>query len=146
MKSLAQQHGLQNCACFNVRKSARVLTQYYDTAMQSIDLRVTQFTILAVLSAQSGITVTDLSNHLMMDRTTLTRNLRPLENQGLVKTRPGDDKRTRLIELSKKGKNKLEKAIPLWKQAQKQVTRYMGNNRFNDFLTELHYVEKIPTI
>jgi len=146
MKSLAQQHGLQNCACFNVRKSARVLTQHYDTMMQSIDLRVTQFTILAVLSAQSGITVSDLADYLMMDRTTLTRNLRPLENQGLVKTRPGDDRRTRLIELSKKGMNKLEKAIPLWKQAQKDVTDYMGKKRFTDFLTELNYVEKIPAI
>lgn len=145
MKSLAQQHGLQNCACFNVRKSARVLTQHYDTAMQPIDLRVTQFTILAVLSSHSGITVTDLADYLMMDRTTLTRNLRPLETQGLVNTRPGDDKRTRLIELSKKGKNKLEKAIPLWKKAQKQVTDYMGSHRFDDFLTELNYVDKIPT-
>ncbi len=146
MKSLAQQHGLQNCACFNVRKSARVLTQHYDTAMQSVDLRATQFTILGVLSAYSGITVTDLADILMMDRTTLTRNLRPLENKGLVKTRAGDDRRTRLIELSKKGKNKLEKAIPLWKQAQKDVTDYMGQNRFTDFLTELNYVEKIPAI
>ena len=145
MTSLAQQHGLQNCACFNIRKSARVLTQHYDTAMQPIDLRATQFTILAMLSAHSGITVTDLADCLMMDRTTLTRNLRPLETQGLVNTRPGDDKRTRLIELSKKGKNKLEKAIPLWKRAQKQVKEYMGINRFNDLLTELNYVEKIPT-
>ena len=146
MKSLAQQHDLQNCACSNVRKSARVLTQHFDTAMQSVDLRATQFTILGVLSAYSGITVTELADFLLMDRTTLTRNLRPLENKGLVKTRAGDDRRTRLIELSKKGKNKLEKAIPLWKQAQKDVTDYMGKNRFSDFLTELNYVEKIPTI
>ena len=145
MSSLAQQHGLQSCACFNVRKSARVLTQHYDTAMQSIDLRVTQFTILAVLSSHSGITVTVLAGYLMMDRTTLTRNLRPLEKQGLVNTRPGDDKRTRLIELSKKGKNRLEKAIPLWEKAQKQVTDYMGSNRFNEFLTELNYIDNIPS-
>ena len=144
MKSLSQQHGLQNCACFNVRKSARVLTQHYETAMQPIDLRATQFTILAVLSSHSGITITDMADYMMMDRTTLTRNLCPLEKQGLVMTKPGDDKRTRLIELSKKGKNKLEKAIPLWKQAQKDVTDYMGKNRFNDFLTELNYVDRIP--
>jgi DNA-binding MarR family transcriptional regulator len=144
MKSLVQQHGLKNCACFNVRKSARVLTQHYDAALQPVALRATQFSILAVLSACSGITVTELAHHLMMDRTTLTRNLRPLEKQGLVNTSPGEDKRTRLIELSKKGKNKLEKAIPLWKQAQKQVTRYMGSNRFNEFLTELNYIDKLP--
>lgn len=146
MESLAKQHNLQKCACFNIRKSARVLTQHYDTMMQPVGLRATQFTILAVLSTTKGISVTDLSSYLMMDRTTLTRNLRPLETQGLVNTQPGDDKRTRLIKLSKKGKNKLENAIPLWKQAQKQVTEYMGNNRFNDFLAELNYVEKIPSI
>jgi len=144
MKSLAEKHNLQNCACFNIRKSARMLTQHYDSAMQIVDLRATQFTILAVLSAKSGITISELADYLMMDRTTLTRNLRPLEKQALVKTKAGTDKRTRLIELSKKGKNKLEKAIPLWKKAQKQVTDYMGDSRFNHFLTELHFVEKIP--
>jgi len=145
MEPLAQQHSLQNCACFNVRKSARVLTQHYDAALQPIELRATQFTILGVLSVYSGITVTELADYLVMDRTTLTRNLRPLENQGLVNSRPGEDKRTRLIELSKKGKNKLEKAIPLWKKAQQQITDYMGHNRFNKFLTELNYVDNIPT-
>ena len=145
MKSLAQQHGLQNCACFNIRKSARVLTQYYDAVLQPLELRATQFTILGVLSACSGITVTDLAEQLMMDRTTLTRNLRPLEKQGLVNTRTGDDKRTRLILLSNKGKSRLEKAIPLWKKAQKQVIHYMGSSRFNKFLEELNYVDNIPS-
>ncbi|VAW52306.1 hypothetical protein MNBD_GAMMA05-164 [hydrothermal vent metagenome] len=145
MKSLAKQHGLHDCACFNIRKSARVLTQHYDSALQPIELRATQFTILGVLSACSSITVTELAEHLMMDRTTLTRNLRPLEKQGLINTRQGDDKRTRLIELSKKGKNRLKKAIPLWKKAQKQVTDYMGSDRFNEFLNELNYVNNIPS-
>lgn len=145
MLSLAQKHDLQHCACFNIRKSTRVITQFYDNAMQPVELRATQFTILAVLSAHSGITLTDLAGLLVMDRTTLTRNLRPLEKQGLIKTGPGQDKRTRQIELAIKGKNRLEKAIPLWKQAQKQVTKYMGSDRFNRFLSELNFVEKIPS-
>jgi len=145
MKSLAQRHGLQNCACFNIRKSARVITKHYDDALQSLGLKPTQFTILAVLSSVDAITVTELADHMTLDRTTLTRNLRPLESQGLINTRPGDDRRTRLIVLSKKGRNRLEKAIPLWKKAQKRVTDYMGNNRFNKFLAELNYIDRIPS-
>ena len=145
MKSLAQQHGLKNCACFNVRKSARVITKHYDDALQSLELKPTQFTILAVLSSVDAITVTDLANYMILDRTTLTRNLRPLEKQGMIKTGAGEDRRTRMISLSKKGLNKLEKAIPLWKQAQKDVTKYMGSNRFDKFLNELNYVEKMAT-
>ncbi|NOQ90398.1 MAG: MarR family transcriptional regulator [Gammaproteobacteria bacterium] len=146
MRSLSQQHDLQNCACFNVRKSARVLTKHYDDALHPLGLKPTQFTILAVLSSIDAITVTDLAEFMVLDRTTLTRNLRPLEKQGMLKTNAGEDRRTRMISLSKKGLNKLEKAIPLWKQAQKQVKEYMGNNRFNNFLNELNYVENIPTV
>ncbi len=143
MKSLAQQHDLQNCACFNIRKSARVITKHYDDALHSLNLKPTQFTILAVLSGVDAITVTDLADYMILDRTTLTRNLRPLEKQGMIKTGAGEDRRTRMISLSKKGLNKLEKAIPLWKQAQKEVTEYLGDNRFDKFLNELNYVENM---
>ena len=145
MKSLKQQHDLQNCACFNVRKSARVLTKHYDNALQPLELKPTQFTILAVLSSVDAITVTDLADYMILDRTTLTRNLRPLEKQGMIKTGAGDDRRTRMISLSKKGLSKLENAIPLWKQAQKEVNEYLGNNRFDKFINELNYVEKMST-
>jgi DNA-binding MarR family transcriptional regulator len=143
MKSLVQQHDLQNCACFNVRKSARVLTKHYDDALQSLELKPTQFTILAALSSVDDITVTDLADYMILDRTTLTRNLRPLEKQGMIKTGAGEDRRKRMISLTKKGLNKLEAAIPLWKQAQKEVTKYLGDNRFDKFLNELNYVEKM---
>jgi DNA-binding MarR family transcriptional regulator len=144
MTSLIQQHDLQNCACFNVRKSARVLTKHYDDALQSLELKPTQFTILAILSSVDAITVTELADAMILDRTTLTRNLRPLEKQGMIQTGAGDDRRTRMISLTKKGLNKLEAAIPLWKHAQKEVTKYLGNNRFDKFLNELNYVEKMP--
>ena len=143
MKSLVKQHNLQNCACFNVRKSARVLTKHYDDALQSLELKPTQFTILAVLSGVDTITVTDLADYMILDRTTLTRNLRPLEKQGMIQASAGEDRRTRMISLTKKGLNKLEAAIPLWKQAQKEVIKYLGNNRFDKFLNELNYVEKM---
>lgn len=120
-----------------------MITKHYDEALQPLELKPTQFTILAVLSSVDAITVTDLADAMILDRTTLTRNLRPLEKKGMIKTGAGEDRRTRMISLSKKGLNKLKKAIPLWKQAQKEVTEYMGGNRFDKFLNELNYVEKM---
>ncbi len=143
METLIEKHNLQTCACFNIRKSARVLTQYYGDALQPIGITPTQFTILALLSSVDSITVTDLAEELVMERTTLTRNLGPLEKQGFIKIQPGEDRRTRVISLGKKGLNKLKQAIPLWKQAQKSVTEYLGNKRFDKFLNELNYVEKM---
>ena len=122
-----------------------MLTQHYDSAMHPIGLRATQFTILAVLSHVETITITDLADFLVMDRTTLTRNLRPLEKQGFLNTRPGDDRRTRVINLSKKGLKKLQTAIPLWTRAQKSVVAYLGKNRFRNLLAELNYVEQLPS-
>ena len=122
-----------------------MLTKHYDDALHSLKLKPTQFTILAVLSSVDAITVTELADYMILDRTTLTRNLRPLEKQRMINTNAGEDRRTRMISLSKKGLNKLEKAIPLWKQAQKEVSKYMGDNRFEQFLSELNYVERMPT-
>lgn len=143
MESLTQQNKLYTCACFNIRKSARMLTQRYDEALQPIDLRSTQFSILATLANVESITITELADSLLMDRTTLTRNLRPIEKQDFIKTVPGIDRRTRVISISKKGLNKLKKAIPLWRKAQQSFIDYMGEERFDHLLGELNYVEKM---
>jgi len=141
--NLVKKHKLETCACFNVRKSARVLTQYYDEALHPIGLRATQFTTLAILSQAENITISDLADVLVMDRTTLTRNLRPLEDQGFLKSETGEDRRTRVIRLSNKGMSKLKTAIPFWIKAQKSVVSHFGNSRFNSLLGELNFVEKI---
>jgi DNA-binding MarR family transcriptional regulator len=143
MNTLTQQNKLHTCACFNIRKSARMLTQQYDEALQPVELRSTQFTILAVLANVDAITVTELAEYLLMDRTTLTRNLRPLEKQGFIEAFPGEDRRTRMINISKKGSLKLKEAIPLWKKVQQSFIDYMGNDRFDHLLNELNYVENM---
>ncbi len=136
---------LPDCACFNIRKSARVLTQHFDEILKSCDLRATQFSILAFVSHIDAISVSDLAGHLIMDRTTLTRNLRPLEKRGFIKTVPGIDRRTRMISLTSKGHKKLQQTMPLWEKAQTSVLDYLGTNRFNNLLTELHFVEKLES-
>lgn len=135
--------GCADCACFNVRKAARVITQSFDEIMQSSGVRATQFTILVMIASSDAATLSELAGKLVMDRTTLTRNLKPLQQQGLVKDVPGADRRTRSIYLTNKGRKVLLKALPLWKKAQSRITRYLGEQRFADLLTELRSLEQL---
>ena len=72
-----------------------------------------------------------------MDRTTLTRNLKPMQEQGWVLIRKGEDRRTRTLALSSKGRRLLEKAVPLWDKAQKEVMQRLGNVRWSSLMHHL---------
>src|SRR5919106_5706929 len=87
----------QDCVCFAVRRAARAITQHYDRELRPAGLRVTQFSVLAVLSHGEPRPVNRVASRLGMDRTTLTRNLRPLVDRGYVTVTGGDDARVRLV-------------------------------------------------
>ncbi len=126
-----------DCACFNLRKATRAITQLYDEALRPMGLRVTQFSLLIATMMLGSITVTRLAEIGVMDRTTLTRNLRPLEKKGLIKVVPGDDHRTRVVTLTTRGKDVLSKAIPLWEKAQSRVVKGLGQKRWNSLRADL---------
>ena len=132
-----------DCACFNVRKAARVITQNFDEVMQSSGVRATQFTILVMIESSDAATMSELADKLVMDRTTLTRNLRPLQKQGLIKDAPSVDRRTRSISLTNKGRRLVLRTLPLWKKAQTRMTRHLGEQRFAGFLGELRSFERL---
>ena len=97
-----QRAGLE-CACFSLRKAARAVTQLYDDALKPARVLATQLPLLATSARLERATVTKLAEAMVMDRTTLTRNLRPLERDGLLRTEPGADRRVREVSLTKKG-------------------------------------------
>ena len=134
---------VRNCTCFNLRKTSRAITQHYDRLLQPSGLRATQFTILVVIAKAETITITQLAKQLVMDRTTLTRNLRPLEKQDFIEILPGDDLRTRYVTLSKKGRNVLTKALPHWEKAQLRFEKGLGDNRFESLLSDLSETREI---
>ncbi len=127
----------QACLCFNLRKAARAVTQLYDAALEPAGLRATQFSLLAVLDGRDAVTITDLARAMVMDRTTLTRNLRPLEKQGLVAIAPGDDRRTREVSLTRRGRQTLTRATPRWRHAQTGMLDALGDRRARRLLGEL---------
>ncbi len=132
-----------DCLCFNVRKASRIVTQIYDEAMSDTGLRGTQFTIVVMIAANESMTISKLADALVMDRTTLTRNLKPLEKQGLVEIIPGADRRTRAVKLTASGVKTLKQALPLWKKAQQQVSDRFGKDRFDNLVSELKAVKEI---
>ena len=134
---------VKDCTCFNLRKATRVVTQLFDDAMQPTGLRATQFTLLAAISATGAIAISKLSKVLVMDRTTLTRNLKPLETKRLVKIVPGEDRRTRTLTLTDKGRKTLEKSLPLWRQAQSEVIERLTFRRWKDLLKHLDQAVRV---
>ena len=128
---------MPGCVCFNIRKASRAVTQAYDAALQPSGLRATQLTLLAVISNSEPTTISQLGERLVMDRTTLTRNLRPIEKQGLLKIAPGEDRRTREVSLTARGRKALAKGIPLWEKVQARLVDALGENRWSRMSADL---------
>jgi DNA-binding MarR family transcriptional regulator len=127
----------RNCTGFNLRKATRAVTQFYDAALQPSGLKSTQFSLLSTVERQGPIVMGGLAEVLVMDRTTLTRNLKPLEGQGLIRVEPGEDRRARIISLTAKGRKVVTTARPLWRQAQTEVVGRLGETRWSGLLHDL---------
>lgn len=135
-----------NCACFNVRKAARAITQLYDHILKPTGLRGTQFTVLVALSIRGHIGISQLADVLVMERTTLTRNLKPLEKQGLISISEGSDRRTRSVILTAEGREKIKETIPYWEQAQEIIAGGLGNHNMNDMLERISKLTELARI
>ena len=131
------------CACTRVRRLDRALTHLYDDALAPSGLHVTQYALLSKLAALGRVTLTRMADELAVERTTLTRNLAPLQRDGLVLVEPGSDRRTRYVDLTDAGRAALEQARPLWRAAQARVAVGLGRERFDALLNELADVEAL---
>jgi DNA-binding MarR family transcriptional regulator len=117
------------CYCSSLRQASRYVTAFYDQMLSGSGLRVTQFAILARLMPRPA-TVTQLAQGMVMDRTTLARNLQPLVRAELVLVRPSEqDRRERLIVLTAAGRDKVEAILPAWRRAQARFGPQIGAQR-----------------
>lgn len=133
----------KECICLNVRKTSRMISQAYDTALQPSGLRNTQFSVLRVLANTGPLPVSKLAKGLAMDRTTLTRNLNVLKREKLVDGRPGKDSRTRIIHLTEAGGRAFEAALPYWEEAQAAFLSRFGEDRWTHLLRDLTAARQI---
>lgn len=116
------------CACYNLRRTSRAVTQVFDAYFEPLGVKATQFTVVAALSYESKgrPTVTHLARVLVLEPSSLSRNLAVLERQGLLVLAPGEDKRERIVQLTRAGRALLARGYPLWKQAQAEVAGAIG--------------------
>jgi DNA-binding MarR family transcriptional regulator len=133
------------CACANLRRAARAVSQIYDAALRPAGLTTAQFTLLQTLSLAGRVTQRRLGGILVLDTTTLSRTLRPLQKRGWVRRRPGEDRRERLIELTRAGREVFEAALPHWNRAQTMVLARLGRRRWSVVLRELTLLADLPT-
>jgi len=125
------------CVCATARMAARALTRIYDRALEPAGIRTTQFSILARLLEEGPLPLTHLAGRLAMDRTTLARDLRPLQRRGLVAVAVGSDRRVRMAELTEAGRRLVDDVRPLWKQVQRDVRTELGADRVTRLMEEL---------
>ena len=121
---------VENCVCHKTRMAARAVTRLYDDTLRSIGLRATQLAVLVAVGGDNVVSITALAKFMGMDRSTLTRNLAPLERDGLIRVGNEGWRRSRTVEITKKGRSRLREALPLWEKAQETLRRKLGLRRW----------------
>ena len=124
--------GLTGCTCFRLRRATRRITQVYDTHLAPANLTLTQYSLLSNLARITPPTMHELAEVMGMDRTTLTRNLKPLLDRGLLSQTCGADRRTKVIEMTVNGQTLLDSARALWRDAQDALQARLGDDAISD--------------
>lgn len=125
---------LRTCGSFNLRKVSRTVTQLYDDILQPTGLRSTQVVLLVTLAAEHELSLARLARELVLSPSTLSRNIRPLERDGLVEVN-ATAKRGKQVKLTPAGKQALLTAVPYWQKAQEKFIGLVGAEAWED-LTE----------
>ena len=118
------------CACANIRRASRAVTQLYDHELRKAGMHATQFTLLQALEVAGRISQGRLGELLAMDSTTLTRTLRLLVGKGWVRSLPGEDRRERHLQLTPAGRRQFEQALPHWERAQQRLKKSLGDSQW----------------
>jgi DNA-binding MarR family transcriptional regulator len=129
------------CNCLAVRQAARYITQFYDRYLATAGLRTTQYGVLSRLKRQGPMSINTLAAELVVDRTTLGRNIRPLERDGLIAIEPDPtDGRTKIVRLTKAGDARYQRAQKRWSEAQRDFERAYGGKQASQLREDLRAV------
>jgi DNA-binding MarR family transcriptional regulator len=131
---------MKECTGMRVRQVSRLLTRIYDECLRPLGVQESQLSVLVAVAmfGERGAQMGTLADRLLMDRTTLTRNVVPLEKAGLVRVaRSADDARARVVFLTRGGERMIESAYPLWEEAQTKLRQALGAKRFEELHSQL---------
>ena len=140
MSAQLDMSAIENCVCFNLHRVTRLVTQFFDAEMRQHGIRPTQGAILQALNAKENWSMVELSGWLGMDRTTLVRNLQPLQREGWVQAVGGGrGSRVELL-ITAKGRKKIKESLPAWRAAQSAAVKTLGEQRWSAILSDLETV------
>jgi DNA-binding MarR family transcriptional regulator len=128
------------CTCMSVRQASRLVSRLYDEALRPVGLHVSQLTVLVATAkfGDGGVNIGRMADALGMDRSTLARNLRPLEKEGWLRVaRDPADARARIVFLTRAGERTIEKAFPLWERSQKRLRTLLGKGQADELRKNL---------
>ena len=128
---------MENCVCFNLRWVTRAVTQFFDAELRRHGIRPTQRSILVALNAKESWSMAELSDWLGMDRTTLVRNLRPLQRDGLSQAIGGGRGGRVELSITAKGRKKIKESQQAWRSAQSTAVKTLGEQRWSAILSDL---------
>ncbi len=113
------------------------MTEFYDSIMAPSGVKATQFTMLGAVSLMGPASVTQLAERLALDRTTLTRNLKVLADQGMVSISAGNDRRERVVKVTVEGQAAIDRATPVWQKAQAIIVEKFGEDRWRQMIEDM---------
>ena len=132
------------CTCYKLRRASRHITKLYSAQLSSLDLKSTQFSILFAIDVMQDEKLSDIAFNLNMDRTTLTRNITPLERDGLLLSYTGEqDAREKRLKLTAAGKSKLSAATEEWNIVQQKLVAKLGKEQWQKVIETLTFLETI---
>jgi DNA-binding MarR family transcriptional regulator len=140
-----EQHNLAPapCLCGGLRQASRAVSRLYDEESRKVGLRTTQYSLLRVIARSGQVRQGDLSGLTSLDETTLTRNLRPLLDARWIAVRSGDDRREKLVMITKAGIAKLAEARPAWERAQARMQELLPRGAWQRLLAILPEIARL---
>lgn len=131
------------CVCIRLRRAANTLTGYYDAGLKEAGITVNQYSALAHLKKLGSASVSELAKNMRLERSTLVRNLRPLQKSSYIKDISKTGERNRRLVLTPSGEGLLEKAEPLWDKVQAEVRQQLGETKVENLLEILEELQEL---
>jgi DNA-binding MarR family transcriptional regulator len=138
--------GTSGCAAYQFRRTSRAVARLYDAALAPSGIRSTQFAILTAIARLQPVAISRVADILVIDVTTMTRNLRLLQKDGLIEIAPRGERRQRLLTLTLKAEKALAVAVPLWREMQAGFLATLGGKGWKDLRDELEHAANVAQI
>ena len=134
------------CVCMSARRAANALTFYYDNMLEPAGITVNQFSLMINIKSAGTTNITDLTHVVKLDKSTLTRTLVPLIDEGYIHSERGKNRREVILSLTEKGQAKMAETFPLWRQMQQEMAELLGGEaeaeKFVDTLIRLQKLKQ----